>query len=365
MCYNNVVLKGILGVIEMKKRKTELMVFNTVLCLIVVLIHLLSQPISRLTPDSMLFTPYITLWRLSTFVVQAFIFVSAVKTFLNGRSESYGKFIVKRLKTILVPYLIAVLLYYLYFVYILEYFPFSVKDYLIYALRGDLAAHFYFIVVIMQFYLLYPVWKFMLNRVRVVPALCVSAILTIVLGLYSPFILDKLFQGYAFPYTDRVFTTYLIYWVGGMYVGKYYNKFITIVRGKKIVYILVFLIAAAADVKLVLMNRQGIAAPLHLDMIHSIYCVAAIMMLIKLSCKFVAVMRGPLKVIDASSYYIYLYHVLFIFVLDNNVLKNVSVSSLTLQFLLRTVIIYAACMVLAYVCKLWRLPAERRRGISV
>lgn len=349
----------------MKKRKTELMVFNTVLCLIVVLIHLLSQPISRLTPDTLLFKPYNSVWRLSTFVVQAFIFVSAVKTFLNGKSESYGKFIVKRLKTILLPYLIAVLLYYLYFVYIMEYFPFSVKDYLVYALRGDLAAHFYFIVVIMQFYLLYPLWKLMLNKVSVIPAVGAAAVIMGVLGLYSPFILDKLFNGYVFPYTDRVFTSYLLYWVGGMYVGKYYDKFIEAVKKKTLMLICIFVIAAAVDVKLLLMNKQGLAAPLHLDMIHCIYCIAAVMLLVNLSCKLCAVMRGPLREIDSSSYYIYLYHVLLIFILDNNVLKNVSIDSVTLQFLFRTVIIYAACLLMAYIHKIICMPMERKRSIGL
>ena len=349
----------------MKKRKTELMVFNTALCLTVVLIHLLSQPISRLTPDTLLFTPYNTVWRLSTFVVQAFIFVSAVKTFLNGKRESYGKFIVKRLKTILLPYLIAVLLYYLYFVYIMEYFPFSVKDYLVYALRGDLAAHFYFIVIIMQFYLLYPLWRLILDKVSAVPALAVSAVVMAVLGLYSPFILDRLFNGYAFPYTDRVFTSYLLYWVGGMYVGKHYDRFIEAVKNKTLILTCIFVIAAAADVKLMLMSKQGLTAPLHLDMLHCVYCIAAMLLLMNLSCKLCTVMRGPLKTIDSSSYYIYLYHVLLIFILDNNALKNVSIDSVTLEFLFRAVIIYAACLLLAYIHKLLRLPIERKRAVGL
>lgn len=349
----------------MKSRKTELMLFNVFLCLVVVFVHLLAQPLQRLTFDTLLYVPYNAVWRMATFVVQAFIFVSAVKTFLNGRSESYGKFMLKRIRNILLPYLIAVFLYYLYFVYIMEYFPFSIKDYLVYVVNGELAAHFYFIVVIMQFYLLYPLWKIILNKVKPVPAIGVAAVLTAVLGLYSPYIIDRISAGYIFPYTDRLFTTYLLYWVGGMYAGKYYDRFVSALRGKSIIYVCVFIIAAAADVKMIIMSKQGFVPPVHLDMIHCVYCISAILLLIKLCCGFSSVMRGPLKAIDSSSYYIYLYHVLFVFILDNNVLKNVNIGSVTVSFLFRAVVIYAACIALAYLVKLIHLPKDKKRGLSV
>ena len=333
----------------MRKRKIEISLFNVLLCLIVVLIHLMSGAMKPpLTFEAPLYKVFLVCWRLSTFVVQAFIFLSGLKTFMNGKEEKYGRFLLKRLKTVVIPYIAAVLLYYLYFVYVEKYFPFSVGDYLGYLIRGDMAAQFYFVIIIVQFYLLYPLWKLILKHVKPGLGIMVAAVLNIVLGLYSFTILSKLFNGYQYPYLDRTITTYIIYWVGGMYAGLHYDKFInSVVKHRKILGAL-FIVFAIVDLSAVFMQRMGIITPMNLDMLHALYCMAAILFGLSLMCSIKGCYVSAVAAIDRASYYIYLIHVIFIFITDRFITPFLPTSSTLLIFIARCVIVYCACAV--FVC---------------
>jgi len=99
------------------KKKTEISYMNIFLCLLVVFIHVSSEPVSKLDKSGL---PYIFImvpWRLSAFVVQGFIFLSSLKIFLKPISHfDYLSFIKNRVKTILFPYIIWVMIYYLYLI---------------------------------------------------------------------------------------------------------------------------------------------------------------------------------------------------------------------------------------------------------
>lgn len=316
------------------------------LCLIVVLIHLLSKPLSE-TLDAPLHLFYMPLARLCTFVVQGFIFLSSMKLFLNGRRSSYGQFLKKRVKTVVIPYIFAVVIYYIYFVYVLKWLEFGWLDLAGYLVRGDIAAQFYFVIAIMQFYLLYPLWLRIADSVKPLPAILVSAAVTLLM-LYSPFIEDKLTGGWSFWYYDRLFPTYMIYWTGGMFAGIYYDKFLRFVKRYKWIFFAAAAVTAAADVLALFMRERGIITALHVDVIHAAYCSLMI-----LSCFAAATLIKSaaewswVKKLDKSSYYIYLVHVLLIFIFDNH-FGSLAIRSTTLLFLVRCVIIYAAVFAIAY-----------------
>lgn len=332
----------------MNKRKNEISIINVLLCLIVILIHLISKPISSLSMETALYKPYTALWRSSSFVVQGFIFLSGVKTFLGNRRESYIQFITKRIKTIIIPYILSVLLYYLYFVYILKYFPFSIKDFIGYLVRGDIAAQFYFVVIIVQFYLLYPLWCKILDKIKPVYAIAVALIINIVCGMYLLFIVNALTGFDAFHSYDKFFTTYIMYWVGGMYVGKYYDKFIGFINKYGVCICVFAFIAGAADITMFLLMRYGYVRPLHLDAVHSVYCVLMIMSVYFAAYKAKDKTNTLISSLDRASYYIYLFHVLFIFVLDVFMeYSGLVIGSTTLSFAVRSIIIYTVCTVFA------------------
>lgn len=335
----------------MKKRKTEISLFNALLCMVVVLIHLMSAPMQQLTFETPLYKCFLVVWRLCSFVVQAFIFLSAMKTFLGGRSEPYGTFLLKRIRTVVLPYIAAVFIYYIYFVNIEEYFPFEWSEYAGYVVRGDMAAQFYFIIVIVQFYLLYPLWKLMKDKLKPAAVLIGAVVINTVLGLYSYYWLDKLFNGYVFTFGDRLFTTYIMYWTGGMYAGLYYDRFVEFLSKWRKLLGAAFALTAVLDVCTLFMQKLGIIAPLHLDMVHALYSISAILFGMSLMYKIRDKRIIGAAVVDRASYYIYLFHVLFIFWLDKVIMpviaESTGLSSTTAEFALRALMTYVLCIALA------------------
>ena len=135
-------------------RKSEISLLNTVFCLLVVFIHICSEPVTRLTSGTPAHFMAFSLWKLSSFVVQGFILLAGIKQFLVPKSQSYPSYIKSRILKIVLPYVLAVVVYYLYFVW-RQYISFSPKELLKYIITGDMSAQFYFVIAILQFYLLH------------------------------------------------------------------------------------------------------------------------------------------------------------------------------------------------------------------
>lgn len=331
----------------MSEKKYEISIMNAALCLIVILIHVISAPLASLTPDAALYKPYMVMNRCATFVVQAFIFQSGMKTFLMNKSSRYCEFMHKKIKAIIVPYIIAVAIYYLLFVYVLHYFEFSIRDLAMYIVRGDIAAQFYFIIIIIQFYLLYPLWKFIIRQNPILP-IGISIIVTAILGLYLIFILDRLFKIDYFPYIDRFFTTYLMYWVGGMFAGKYYDKFIKFVSKNIIFIFIAFVLSAVIDNICLYRYVIHLMRATQLDVLHAVYCISAILLCTAVSYKIRDKRIKAIDIIDKASYYIYLFHVLFIFAVDYLMPRlSISIPSTTGLFIVRLALVYISVFVFA------------------
>ena len=153
----------------------ELNYFNGIACLLVILIHVLSLGVVSLRPGTWqgfcVFLP----WRISQFVVPAFLFSGAVKMSLTfsdlpeegaaeaqkkirrQQSAGYWNYLLERCRTILLPYAVFFLVYYA------AYWAAGLLQPSWNALirgfvTGDLSGHFYYIMIVVQFYLLKPVW---------------------------------------------------------------------------------------------------------------------------------------------------------------------------------------------------------------
>ena len=107
-------------------RTKEISFLNTVLCLLVMLIHICSPAIVGLQKESLQFACIFFPWRASAFVVQGFLFLSALK-FFRGKKDafSYGAFLWGRIKKIGFPYIIATVLSYFGLIY-LGYYAFYI-----------------------------------------------------------------------------------------------------------------------------------------------------------------------------------------------------------------------------------------------
>lgn len=322
------------------KKLSELSFLNILFCIIVIFIHVVSEPVSSLTAESALYMPSLVSWRLSAFVVQGFIFLSGLKMFLKKNENfSYKKYYVSRFKKIVVPYVIFVCIFYLYFLKN-GYFEFSLCELAKYILSGDLVSHFYFVIVIVQFYLLRPLWRYMLDKISPFAAGCTSLMITVLFGQYFPDIINFVF-GKNFGYNDRLFTTYLFYWVMGCYAGENYKSFCNEIMKNKYIISVLFVLFAAADAAVSYIRFSGGEAIIWLENLHIIYSVLAILFwsVISLYIGKYIMKLSAFGIIDKSSYYIYLIHPLFIFIV-NGIMKKIGIAGVGKAFLVRSASVY-------------------------
>lgn len=154
--------------------------------------------------------------QLSRFAVPLFILLSGVSCGLNGVYTGAGQFLSSRLMKIGVPYLLWSLVYMLYNIHAdlsAWSFDFCLKSLLL----GQAAPHLYFIVIIMQLYLLFPVLKKWVER-----APCESLLISFIVSyaiqklFYFPQFGLNLIPSLLRPYLWILFPTWLFYFTMGL-----------------------------------------------------------------------------------------------------------------------------------------------------
>ncbi len=206
------------------RRAEELSYFNAIACLMVIFIHVMSYGIMNVAPASFKAALMYFPWKLASCAVPLFLFSSAAKMAMHHEESyslrSYGGYMSGRLKRVFLPYLLWSAVYFAAFV-LVGYRELSLLGFIKELFLGTISYQFYYIIIAMQFYLLKPLWLLILHRLRwyiVLPcALLVtyfSLHLNSFLGLWDA----------EFIYKDRIFTTYLIFWVVGLYAGRNWDR---------------------------------------------------------------------------------------------------------------------------------------------
>lgn len=315
-----------------KKALPQITVMNAVLCLFVVMIHLTFTPLTEFTAKSF---PHIAIFAVNKFLgfcVPSFIFLSGFKLF-----ESYKKrplsavpFYKRRFRKIVIPYIIAVLIYTIYFGS-----KGWLEDGLIKTLvLGTVSAHFYYIVVLVQLYLLFPlIFGLFSKNSRLV--LIFSAIITIFCVIFL-----------NFGFWDRFFGTYIFYFVFGMFWAKYdlYERLRKNLRKISVIYIILFLIHIS---KLYMAEFGGWGYRVF-PVMNMLYMIFAIILLYAISAEYLCKNRfiiASSSLIGRYSYSIYLYHCLGIYILKYDILPKYSLS-VNGNFLITTAVIYSLIAIL-------------------
>ena len=99
----------------MKLKHINLM--NVFLCFSVIAIHLTADPVLHLRKDSIWYLLFFIINKLLTFAVPAFIFLSGFKLYSKFKDAKFDctKFYIGRTKKIILPYLIAYSIYFLFY----------------------------------------------------------------------------------------------------------------------------------------------------------------------------------------------------------------------------------------------------------
>ena len=322
----------------------QITVMNAFLCLFVIMIHLTFSPLLELTAKSV---PHIAIFAVNKslcFCVPAFIFLSGFKLFesYKERPLAVNPFFKRRFKKIIIPYIIAVLIYILYF---------GVKGWLEDGIfkslfLGTVSAHFYYIVVLIQLYLIFPlIFRLFSRHSR--SLLAASAVITLFCVIFL-----------NFGYWDRFFGAYIFYFVFGMFWAKYdlYRIFRENLRRISVIYILLLLI----HISKLYMSEYGGWGYRAFPVINMLYVIFAIIVLYAVSEEylskkhFITALSG---LIGRYSYSIYLYHCLGIFILKYDILPKFSLS-VKGRFFITTAVIYS---LIAVLCAYSYLSKRRTR----
>lgn len=342
-----------------KKKIFTISVLETFLCLFVIFIHLSSDVLIHTNPQSV-FTGFIFFCsKAVSFVVPAFIFSSAFKLTMKYKNEkvNYFLYLWNRLKNIYLPYVIWVVIYYIYFVYCLQYFNFSITDLLRYIVSGDLVAHFYFVIVIMQFYVLMPTILLLCKKKSPKVIGSIAFVITLLFRIFA-YKNTNLFTSLQASY---VFIFYLIFWVSGVYFALYYEKLYSFLKKTAIWWILLFVVVAFAHLTMSYLQFRNIIFYDLAEYVHYLYCVTAIIgfyCILTVTSPFFTRHFAPFRLVGNISYYIYLSHILFIYMIDHFI-QDLSLSVLV-RFGIRFITVYVTSITLSYLYFLCKKNMRRK-----
>lgn len=341
-----------------KKRLSELSVLNLLFCFMVLWSHCSGQPITVLDHSSWQYGLMICLQRLTFVSVSGFFFLSGLKLTLSSAPLQLGRYYRKRVISVFLPYLLAVAVYYVYFMRH-GYFGFSLPDLIGYAIRGDLSAPFYFVVALAQFVLLVPLFRWLARRWSPVLLIPISLGITLLSAQYLNDMLHLLSPALNFAYGDRLFTTFLVYYLAGCCAGRNYEAFTQLLRDNFSLLAVLAAFLAAADVFCSwqhFVNGQPVP---FLETLHTLYQLAAIPALYALALRFPIRLPPLAQKMDRASFLVYLYHSLLI-TWFNDFIPHLGITKVSLQFLLRVAFIYPVTFLL---CILWQWGYGRVKKI--
>lgn len=361
----------------MKRKITEISVYEFFMCMFVIAIHLLSEGVDAFPKWSVSSIVFMSLTKLMTFAVPGFVFTSAIKLFYKygeGRFN-YPKFLLGRFLRVYLPYMIAVVAYYVVFVYALEldgFDHFDWRELTSFILNGDISAQFYFVVLIMQFYILMPIWVLLAkikSNIFAVVLIIISLVATVISRMYFPQCASSVIEwagGLNLPfanpiagaetsvvalsaYTNKFFTSYLVFWIAGMYIGMNYDKFVDMVKAAKSAIYIGWFIIAISHCILSYMQHGGLIRYTFEPVIVVMFCIFSIFGFYiyaeNLTVSLENMGKGFLTSIANASYDIYLIHCLIITVLYYY-MGHIEMESVMQKFWIATGVTYTLSIIL-------------------
>ena len=337
-----------------RKRKYELSALNVLFCLLVIFIHIISYPISEFQTGTFKYNVCMIPWRLSSFVVQGFIMLSGLKLFLNGKDEMpYGKYIKSRLLGVILPYTVCYIVYYA--AYMVAYgYPLDVLFILKHYVAGSLVCHLYFIPLLFQFDLLKPLWKKIVDNIPFMIAVPFALLLTVIFENSFTQLVSGIFPKFTFIYNDRLFTTYVGYWLIGCYAGRNYDAFCNMLKSSFRAITIMFLFTLSLNVYVSVLAFNNIMIVPYVNCVHDFYIVFAILFLFAVAVHFsesIMSKNALLRKVDKSSFHIYLYHMLVLLAV-NKLLEYTGVVTQGMALVIRIAVVYtvtpALCIIYSY-----------------
>jgi len=296
-----------------KQKIAELDILRAFAIIAVLVIHVTSSINQELKWGSLTYPFYLIANKMSTFAVPLFILISGLVLFYqysdNWSPRQTWRFYWKRIKYILVPYLIWAVFYFLFYQLLRKHEPvLDIPKFLELLPWGQTGYHLYFMIVIMQFYFVFPIGMTILAKIKPSP-------LTLILfGVIVQLIYYGIHYGYKpIPHVDALLPKYIAAFCVGGAIGMRYDKFRQ--HASKLWWVLGASLALGfiyAIVHLAANSGARYWPPLYTLLVH-IYAIAIGISLIWISAKLIGAGANawPVKrllAIGAASFGIYLIH---------------------------------------------------------
>jgi peptidoglycan/LPS O-acetylase OafA/YrhL len=203
---------------------------------------------------------FFTINRLSHFTVPVFIWISGVVLFYNyydhWNKQAALAFTYKRIKRLLMPYLLWSLFYYFYNQFMFHgKIGFDGLSVLKLLLSGNASYHLYYIVIIVQFYLLCPILMSLMTNYRFIRINLIPLAFLFQAAVYS---YSHWVQ--PIPYYSSLFPGYSVMFAFGAWSGIYYQSLIKWLDAHRSWIIAFFGIAGICYTAMYVLDQYGMAS---------------------------------------------------------------------------------------------------------
>lgn len=328
---------------KIKRKLNEIDILRGIFCLFVLTIHVTATPSVSLKAISLSSIAFSILNIATKVAVPGFIFISGLALCYNYRDKekiNVPTFFAKRFKTVVTPYILYTLLYYI--VYIKNYnYEVSWNFFLTNLINGTMVYHLYYIIISIQFYLIFPFVHKLFKQCNH-NLILITAIATNLLsiGLIS---------------SSTFFIKYISFFILGCYIGFNYEKIEHLILEKSIkryvlsggIILTIFYIIEQYS------NRHfGTLTSNNSWHIFSLGCILFYLTLSKLlyysNSKYLKRFKELLIDISKVSFSIYLIHPLALLYLEN----NLNIFSTSLKYIIISFIIFGLAIFYSKICKL-------------
>lgn len=239
----------------MRKQLNEIQYARAFAMFAVLFVHCTSNGIVVLNPQSSFYPFYTALNTIGKLGVPVFFCLSGLVLFYayekrEFTSELVIDFYKKRLKYIVIPYIVISSIYVTFYNYLYYSYPTTIdmlKSYFTFIIHGNASYHTYFLYVLIQFYLLFPLLLWLMKKVSFIKAWLFIFGLVLQVGFW---ILNMKY-GWV-TNTAVLFVSYIAFFLLGGQLGVYYLQIRDWIVEKKGILVTIFGISYAVIIGLLI-----------------------------------------------------------------------------------------------------------------
>lgn len=288
-----------------KQRFLEIDLIKIISCLAVIAIHVSARGISDPSITGLTRNVSQFINGISFFAVPSFIFLSGLALMLRYKDcpVPYVPFVKKRTHSILVPYLFWGFAYFLIYTFG-GFYNFDLNNIMSVIFLGTGEYHLYFVVILFQLYLLFPLLKTIVEQIGTMASVLLTLAIHLGYSVYAP----------SFPYMDRVFVPYLLFFSAGMLWGRHYDLLKNWTKNSRGVIYGLYLTATALYLNSRFFPESTVG---QLPQLWQLFSLASVLLLMTIATANASKLTDSARItgivtLGAATFYVYLAHPLFI-----------------------------------------------------